>query len=247
MKKTIKRVITVVLVSAIAAAGFYWWHTGEMASLSRQLQDEQARRELINQRIQEIQESLDSSEAEKESLLERMDAMLTEEAVVFDADAILEEIQEIGELATMEYRFTNVGTLDAVDTFRHVGWTVPFSRKTAVVTMDGVTKVGIDVSEVSITVDEDSKTIFVQIPEARILSTELFEDSLVAYIEEESLFSNITLEDSSSLRDEIKTKAEQKALESGLLTQAHDQAGVIIRCLIEAVPSIKEAYTIVIR
>lgn len=247
MKKTIKRVITVVLVSAIAAAGFYWWHTGEMASLSRRLQDEQARRELINQRIQEIQESLDSSEAEKESLLERMDAMLMEEAVVFDADAILEEIQEIGELATMEYRFTNVGTLDAVDTFRHVGWTVPFSRKTAVVTMDGVTKVGIDVSEVSITVDEDSKTIFVQIPEARILSTELFEDSLVAYIEEESLFSNITLEDSSSLRDEIKTKAEQNALESGLLTQAHDQAGVIIRCLIEAVPSIKEAYTIVIR
>lgn len=247
MKKTIKRVITIVLVSAIAAAGFYWWHTGEMASLSRQLQDEQARRELINQRIQEIQESLDSSEAEKESLLERMDAMLTEEAVVFDADAILEEIQEIGELATMEYRFTNVGTLDAVDTFRHIGWTVPFSRKTAVVTMDGVTKVGIDVSEVSITVDEDSKTIFVQIPEARILSTELFEDSLVAYIEEESLFSNITLEDSSSLRDEIKTKAEQNALESGLLTQAHDQAGMIIRCLIEAVPSIKEAYTIVIR
>ena len=247
MKKTIKRVITVVLVSAIAAAGFYWWHTGKMASLSRQLQDEQARRELINQRIQEIQESLDSSEAEKESLLERMDAMLTEEAVVFDADAMLEEIQEIGELATMEYRFTNVGTLDAVDTFRHIGWTVPFSRKTAVVTMDGVTKVGIDVSEVSITVDEDSKTIFVQIPEARILSTELFEDSLVAYIEEESLFSNITLEDSSSLRDEIKTKAEQNALESGLLTQAHDQAGVIIRCLIEAVPSIKETYTIVIR
>ena len=247
MKKTINRVIIVALVAAIAESGFYCCHTGEMAALSRQLQDEQARRELINQRIQEIQESLDSSEAEKESLLERIDAMLTEEAVVFDADAILEEIREIGELATMEYRFTNVGTLDAVDKFRHVGWTVPFSRKTAVVTMDGVIKVGIDVSAVSITVDEDSKTIFVQIPEARTLSTELFEDSLVAYIEEESLFSNITLEDSSSLRDEIKTNAEQNALESGLLTQAHDQAGVIIRCLIEAVPSVKEAYTIVIR
>ncbi len=247
MTKMIKRVFIIALVSAIAVAGFYWWHTSEMSSLSRQLQDEQARRELINQRIQEIQESLASSESEKESLLERIDTLLTEEAVVFDAEAILEEIQEIGELATMEYRFTNVGTIDAVDKFRFVDWNVPFSRKTAVVTMDGVTKVGIDVSEVSITVDEDRKTIFVQIPEARILSTELFEDSLVAYIEEESLFSNITLEDSSSLRDEIKSKAEQSALDSGLLTQAHDQAGVIIRCLIEAVPSIKETYTIVIR
>lgn len=247
MTKMIKRVFIITLVSAIAAAGFYWWHTSEMSSLSRQLQDEQARRELINQRIQEIQESLASSESEKESLLERIDTLLTEESVVFDAEAILEEIQEIGELATMEYRFTNVGTIDAVDKFRFVDWNVPFSRKTAVVTMDGVTKVGIDVSEVSITVDEDRKTILVQIPEARILSTELFEDSLVAYIEEESLFSNITLEDSSSLRDEIKSKAEQNALDSGLLTQAHDQAGVIIRCLIEAVPSIKETYTIVIR
>ena len=60
------------------------------------------------------------------------------------------------------------------------------------------------------------------------------------------MFSNITLEDSGSLRDDIKAKAEHNALESGLLTQAHDQAGLIIRCLIEAVPSIKEAYTIVI-
>ena len=246
MRKTIKTAFIIALVCAVAV-GLYWWHTSEMASLTRQLHDEQARRELINQRIQDIQESLDSSEAENASLLERIDAMLTEEVVAFDADAILEEIQEIGELATVEYRFTNVGTLDAVGTFRHVGWTVPFSRKTAVVTMDGVIKVGIDVTGVDITVDEDSKTITVQIPDARILSTELLEDSLVAYIEEESLFSDITLEDSSSLRNEIKTKAEKNALESGLLTQAHDQAAEIIRCLIEAVPSVREAYTIVIR
>lgn len=247
MTKVIKKTLIIALVFAIAAAGFYWWHTSEMTSLSRQLLDEQARRELINQRIQDIQEKLVSSESEKESLLERIDALLTEEVVAFDSDAILEEIREIGELATMEYRFTNVGTLDAVDKFSFVDWTVPFSRKTAVVTMDGVIKVGIDVSNVSITVDEDSKTIYVQLPEARILSTELFEDSMVAYIEEESLFSNITLEDSSDLRDEIKAKAERNALESGLLTQAHDQAGVIIRCLIEAVPSVKDTYSIVIR
>ena len=246
MMKVVKRAFIIVLVFAITGAGFYWWHTSEMTSLSSRLQDEQARRELINQRIREIQEELVSSETEKESLLERIDAMLIEEVVAFDSEAILEEIREIGELATMEYRFTNVGTLDAVDKFSFVDWTVPFSRKTAVVTMDGVIKVGIDVSNVSITVDEGSKTIYVQLPEARILSTELFEDSMVVYIEEESLFSNITLEDSSDLRAEIKAKAEKDALESGLLTQARDQAGVIIRCLIEAVPFIKETYSIVI-
>ena len=247
MKKMIKRTVAIILVAAIVVGGAYLWHRNEMTTLSRRLQDEQARSELINQRIQDIQGRLASSEAEKESLLERIDALLMEEVAVFDAEAIMEEIREIGELATIEYRFTNVGTLDSVEKFSFVDWDVPFSRKTAVVTMDGAIKVGIDVSQVSITVDEDRKTIIVQLPEARILSTELFEDSMVAYIEEESLFSNITLEDSSTLREEIKSRAERNALESGLLTQAHDQAGMIIRCLIEAVPSIKDTYTIVIR
>ena len=245
--KTFKRACLIVLVIVIVAAGVYVWHTSEMNSLNTLLQEEQARKNLMNERIQDIQEKLKNTESEKQSLSDKLEAMLVEEEFVFDSEAMLEEIQNIGELATVEYRFTNAATMDSVKRLSFVDLTVPFSRKTAVVTMDGVIKVGMDVSEVDITVNETKKEISVQLPDARILSTELFEDTMNVYIEEESVFSNITLEDSSLLREEIKEKAIRNAVENGLLLQARDQAGLLIRCLIEAVPSVKENYTVVVQ
>lgn len=166
---------------------------------------------------------------------------------MFDSDALMEEIKGIGELAVVEYHYTNVGTLDAHDLFMQTNWEVPFSRKSAVVTMDGVLKAGVDVSKVRITADEDVKSIIVSLPKAAILSNELLEDSMQVYIEEESLFSNVTLEDSSALRKEIKFKAEKNALDHDLLRQAQEQAGDLIRSLIEAMPSVKETYSVAVR
>lgn len=247
MKKAIKSIIAIILIVAAVAGGAYMWHTSEMNSLSQQLSEEQARKDLMSQRIQEIEKQLSSSEAEKESLLAKVDELLAEDVVAFDSEAIMEEILEIGELATVEYRYTNVGTLDASKKFSFVDWTVPFSGKTAVVTMDGVIKVGVDMSQVEIITDESAKTISVMIPEAKVLSNELFEDSMAVYVEEDSLFSKISLDDSSSIRADIKTKAQKNALDNGLLDQAREKAGEIIVYLIEAVPMVKDTYTIVVR
>ena len=247
MTKMIKMAGVCVAVFAAVAVCAFQWHTGEMDMLRKQLQDEQARKEKMSRRMQDIQNRLDSSESDRASLLAQIDDLLTEEVAVFDAEAFREEIQEIGELAAVEYRYTNVGSMDVADVFRLTKWEKPFSRKTALVTMDGIIKVGVDAAKISISVDEDEKSIVVRVPGARILSNELLEDSLVVYTEEESLFSNITLEDSSSLREKIKSKAEKNALDNGLLPQAQDQAGALIRSLIEAVPGIKETYTIVVQ
>ena len=113
--------------------------------------------------------------------------------------------------------------------------------------MDGVLKVGIDVTKVDIVTDEATKTITITIPEATILSNELDEESMIVHVEEEQLFSNITLADSSSVRIEIKSKAEERALEQGLLEEARTKAGEIVRNLIVAVPSVKDTYTIIVR
>ena len=247
MKKAIKRIIAIVLIVAAVAGGAYMWHTSEMNSLTRQLSEEQARKALMSQRIQEIEKQLSSSEAEKESLFAKVKELLAEDVVVFDSEAIMEEILEIGELATVEYRYTNVGTMDASKKWSFVDWTVPFSRKTAVVTMDGVIKAGVDMSQVEIISNESDKTISVMIPTAKILSNELFEDTMAVYVEEDSLFSRINLDDSSSIRTDIKEKAQQNALDNGLLDQARKKAGEIIVYLIEAVPAVKDTYTIVVR
>ena len=247
MKKAIKNVIAIVFVAASIVSGAYWWHTNEMNALSQQLSEEHARQDLMRQRIQEIEADLVSTEAEKQSLLEKVDELLAEEVVVFDSESIMEKILEIGELSTLEYRYTNVGTLESSKKFSFVDWTIPFSGKTAVVTMDGVIKIGVDMTQVKVIADESTKTITVEIPEAKFLSNELFEDTMSVYVEEDSIFSDITLEDSSSIRTDIKNKAQKNALDNDLLNQAQKKAGEIIVYLIDAVPSVKDTYTIVVQ
>lgn len=70
MTKMIKMVGAGFVAFAVVAAGAYRWHAGEMSSLSRKLQEEQARKDQLSRRIQFIQGKLDRSESDKESLLE---------------------------------------------------------------------------------------------------------------------------------------------------------------------------------
>lgn len=244
MKKIVKRiVIAVVAVSLVVGIVVGGGYLVELSNTRAQL--EAAEREaLMEQRIQNI---IADADAEKQSLLAQIDELMTEEVVVFDAAPIKEQILEIGELATVTYCYTNVGTVDSVKQFSFVDWNVPFSQKEIVISMDGVLKVGIDVTKVDIVTDETTKTITVTIPEAAILSNELDEESMIVHVEDEQIFSNITLADSSSVRVEIKSKAEEKALEHGLLDEARTKAGEIVRNLIVAVPSVKDTYTIIIR
>lgn len=245
MKKIVKAIIIVVVIAIIASAGIFFGkeYFTKLSDANAQL--EAAEREaLMEQRIQDI---IAESDAEKQDLLDKIDELLSEEVSSFDAGSLQEQIFEIGELASVSYYYTNVGTLDSVKQFNLVDWNVPLSQKEIVISMDGVLKIGVDVTAIDIEADEDSKTITATIPEATILSNELDEDSMIVHVEDSQLFSDITLEDSSSVRNEIKRKAEEKALEHGLLDEARAKAGEIVRNLIVAAPSVEEAYTVIIR
>lgn len=251
MKKSIKT--AAIILSAIAiVVSAYFWHTSQINTIRRSLEDEKQRlldeqEVLMSRRIDEIQGELASSEEEKKSLRAQVDDLLTEEIAVFDAELIEEQILDIKEIGTMEYHYTNVGTVDSVNHFKNTELEIPFSSKTAIATMNGIITAGVDAEQIKITANEITKTITITIPKATILSNELDEESMIVYTEEEGLFNNLTLADGSSIRIEIKNKAEQNALENGILEQARENAGEFVKCLIEAVPSVKDTYKIIIR
>lgn len=111
-------------------------------------------------------------------------------------------------------------------------------------TMDGIIKVGVDVDGISISSDEASKTIKITLPKARLLSNELDENSIQIYDETDGMFNPITLEDSSTLRNEIKMKPEQNVQANGVFEQAEENAKIILRCILEAIPGLKDTYKI---
>ena len=175
-----KIVVCIVLLAAIGGTG-YWFITKQINQYKDEISTKLEQEQLLNQRISDIQAKLDSSESQNQSLLEQIDNMLTKEEFVFDAGTIREEIKGIGELATLEYRYTNVATLDASKKLFDTDFILPGTSKTAIIIMDGVLKAGINVEKISIRSDESTKTITVVLPSASILSNELDEDSMQVY------------------------------------------------------------------
>lgn len=150
-----------------------------------------------------------------------------------DINAINVEIQSIGELATVEYLYTDAGKYeDAAELF---GKEIPFSltTKSFIAKWDGSIKAGIDITKVTAEVNEPAKEIIIRIPKAEILSHEIEEESIETLDERDGLFNPLKVEDVREFDAISKEAMEQRAIENGLLDKAFDNAKEIIRRLID--------------
>lgn len=130
-------------------------------------------------------------------------------------------IRDIGELATAEYGYTITQVMDKPS------W-LKISSAKVLYSYEGIIKAGIDFTKVGITVNKAQKMIYIKIPSAKILSNELDNDSLQIYDEKYSMFNKIKFEDVNTSQADAKKTAEEKALESGLLERAEENAESII-------------------
>lgn len=172
-----------------------------------------------------------------------MGAVLThqESEPVITADLLGQQLRDIQELSTVEYHYTNMGRFENQKDF--YGWKVPFTTKSFIVAYDGVIKAGVDLSEMKIEVS--GKTITVTMPEAKVLSHEMDEESLEVYDETHNIFNPIEIEDYTQFTADQKESIEARTLDNGLLTSAAQRAENTVRGLIEALPGMEE-YTLTI-
>lgn len=152
-----------------------------------------------------------------------------------------QRLAEIQELATQEYHYTNMGRFQNQLDF--YGWKVPFTTKSFIVAYDGVIKAGVDLSQVEVTVE--NKTISITLPEGKILSHEIDEDSLEVFDETKNIFNPIRIEDYTGFTADQRASMEERATEEGLLTAASERARTLVEQFIAALPNAQE-YTITI-
>lgn len=152
-----------------------------------------------------------------------------------------QRLAEIQELATQEYHYTNMGRFQNQLDF--YGWKVPFTTKSFIVAYDGVIKAGVDLSQVEVTVQD--KTITVTLPEGKILSHEIDENSLEVFDETKNIFNPIRIEDYTGFTADQRASMEERATEEGLLTAASERARTLVEQFIAALPNAQE-YTITI-
>ena len=151
-----------------------------------------------------------------------------------------EQVLSIGELATIEYDYTNV--IDSTTSLAIKGWNVPGTAKSFIVVLDGTMKIGIDASGIHMEQPEESQTILITIPKARILSHEIHEDTLKVLDQKSGLFNPVKIEDYTSLAATEKKEMEKKAATGDLFPRAEKEAVRMIQQFIGA--GLPEGYTV---
>lgn len=162
-------------------------------------------------------------------------------------DLIQSEIQDIGELATIEYLYTDAGKFeDAAELF---GKDIPFSftTKSFIAKWDGIIKAGVKVDEITVEINDSNKEILVYIPKAQILSHEIDKDSIETLDEKDGLFNKIKIDDVREF-DAISEEAmNQRAIENGILDKAYENAKAIIYRLVYTDVVKELEYTVVFK
>ncbi|MDP3388279.1 MAG: DUF4230 domain-containing protein [Eubacteriales bacterium] len=137
-------------------------------------------------------------------------------------------IKDIGELATAEYGYTIAQTTDKPN-MKVVGFEIPFTSSKVIYSYEGLIKAGIDFNKIEVTVNEANKTIFIELPDAEILSSEVDFDSLIVYDAKYNPFNVFTFSDMNLGLTALKEKAEESAITNGLLIRAADNAQSILK------------------
>lgn len=138
----------------------------------------------------------------------------------------------IGELATQEADIVQVETLEKDFLKEEYNISLPFGTTKVIYSYMVEVKAGYDFTQITAEVDEEAKTVTVQMPDAEVLSSEVLTDTFKSYLDEQSVFNQLTQEDQNNALAQLKSDAEETALNSGLLEKARQNGEVLITNMI---------------
>ena len=140
----------------------------------------------------------------------------------YDMDILKEQITEISEMATLEYRYSGKATYDG-GSLKLLGKNIPFTAKSMVVYYEGIVKLGSDLSGIEIEPGAEKNQIIVTIPHSKILSHEIDEDTWEVLDVKNGLFNKVTLEDNGEFVKAQKKAREKEIKNSELPGQADEK------------------------
>ena len=150
--------------------------------------------------------------------------------------------EDMGELATQAAYCTMVEDTEAArDLF---GVEIPFTQSRLIYSYDVIVRAGLDFEQIEWSVDDPNKVIEVKLPEIRVLNSELDTESFKLYLEDESIFRRISMEENNDSIIEMEENACRQAVGNGLLDEARANAEAILRSFFAGVYDL-EKYEIV--
>lgn len=194
--------------------------------------------------VRKYENEIEGKNAQIEELLQRIDVLLDEPDVVNPVtpdivlDVISTEIKEIGELATVNYFFTNAAKF--TDSRQIKEWNIPFTEKSFIMKWDGEIRAGVMVDDIEVVVD--GMKVMVYIPNAQIFSYSVTNAEVLD--EKNNIWNRISIDDKVKFDAKTEQEMKERAIQSGILEEAQESAEKIIVRLFMANTMISEQYTI---
>lgn len=147
-----------------------------------------------------------------------------DQASRIDSTTIVESFKDIAQLATEKYEFTDVGK-HSEDGRKLLGWNVPLTGSSFLVTYSGVVTAGIrDLTQVEVEFQDSAKKVLVKLPSPEVLHAEVDPASIVVYDQSFNPFNPTSVEDVTEFLASETDKSRQRAIDRGILEKAKEQA-----------------------
>lgn len=141
--------------------------------------------------------------------------------------------KNVGELVTQEwYGRILEDSSDARKIFKKIS--IPFTTSRLIFSLDVEVLAGIDFRKIEYKISKDYSEITVFLPKAKVYKYYQVPKTFKTYLDEESIFTNISSEKRHELEDVIVEKGKKKALDSGLLEKADNNAKILVEQMIKA-------------
>ena len=151
--------------------------------------------------------------------------------VTLTAETLYEIIRPNAKLVSADYTYSNIAT---VSDFRDIkGIIIPLTTDKVVFTYTGTIYAGIDLNQVTFDVNNESKTIYITLPQPQKIAHEINTSSYQFETVSNSIFTSIDPEEFTIEANAQKLKQEIKAQEEGTLsTNANENAKAVLRDLL---------------
>lgn len=141
-------------------------------------------------------------------VITKADSTITNNNYVLTISAIEKVVKPASDLITTKYNYKDADTYENYKQF--FGKKIPFTTDKVVFTYKGTIGVGINLSEVIYKIDNDNKTINIQLPEIGIKSNEIDDSSFQYLFESNSVFNATGMSDYTQLLATLKQKQEEE-------------------------------------
>ena len=135
--------------------------------------------------------------------------------------------EDVGELVTQTAYMTIVRDTEEHREFFDL-FEIPFTESRQIFSYDMQVDASVNFSEITNTIDDDKKEIKIEMPHAKIYKATIDNDSLKVYLDQESLFSRIDLNEHNQALIEMKEQGIKDAEANGILELAERNAENLI-------------------